>query len=341
MFLFHRWRERLKYDQAGGAGDGGGGSGGQGGGQGGGNGSGGGDPLFGNSGGSGGGGQNGGQGGEGGGNQNAGGNQHQPYTLPDKWQERLPDNLKKIGNLGNFTTLEDILTSYQSAQSMIGADKIVVPSKSTTPEQWKEIDRKLGVPEKLEDYKYDLADKDADTEFHDKFKELAHSLGIRPAQAKGMADWFNKLNKEATDSETAAINQRVQADMQGLQKEWGQAWDENILMAKAAMNEWMDPKTQEMIRASGLGKNANFLRFLQKAGSTLSEDKIHGGGGGGGKNGRLSPAEAAAEIKTIMDDPKSPYYDPESPQHLEVKNRVNLLFDLQHGIVPNRQPNFS
>ena len=58
--------------------------------------------------------------------------------------------------------MEDLLKSYKHAQKLVGADKIPVPNKHATEEDWNEVFKRLGAPDKPEDYKYNIKDQELD-----------------------------------------------------------------------------------------------------------------------------------------------------------------------------------
>ena len=60
------------------------------------------------------------------------------------FQSLIPDNFKDDKSLSNFNNMEDLLKSYKHAQSLVGADKIAIPNKHATDEDWNEVYKKLG-----------------------------------------------------------------------------------------------------------------------------------------------------------------------------------------------------
>ena len=118
------------------------------------------------------------------------------------WRTSLPKDMQENVSLKKYTSVEALAGAYINAQKLIGGDKIPVPTSHTTPEEWNGIFRKLGVPEKKEDYKVSFGEKPpvGDT-FANAFVDQAYKLGIIPAQAQKLADWFN--SETATQSQKA------------------------------------------------------------------------------------------------------------------------------------------
>ena len=54
--------------------------------------------------------------------------------------------------------MDDFVKSYLSAQKLVGANKVAIPNKMATDEDWDEVYKKLGRPDKPDDYKYSFKD---------------------------------------------------------------------------------------------------------------------------------------------------------------------------------------
>lgn len=252
--------------------------------------------------------------------------------IPENWKDALPDDLKSQPWLKNITTVETLAKSYQHAQKLIGADKIPVPNpKTATPEEWKNIYSKLGLSEKVEEYKLDL-DKGVEIapEFLKELTPVLHANGILPHQAKALVEWFDKADKKAFESEVETLKTKQMEEITNLKKEWGSQYSEEVAKAKAALVEFTTPEERETIRKLGFGNNTHLIKILAKAGNMLSEDKIKGEGGLGG--GLPTPNQAKAEAASIMADKNSPYWKADHPQHKELKTKVTKLFEIAASI---------
>lgn len=256
-----------------------------------------------------------------------------PFTGPD-WQKDWPAELRDAPSMKNFKSPQDVAQAWINAQKLIGADKIPVPGKNASKEEIIGAFRKLGSPEKLEDFKYDLAVADSvDKEFLSAINKVAHENGLLPSQAKAIMDTFAKLNNDAVQlQQTNAKNQR-NAQLKALSEEWGDSYANQMAKARAALTEFATPEEITQMKALGLGENPVFLKLMAKFGGTLSEDVIRGAGGQGG-GGPLTPQEARNERQAIMADMNSPYYKADHPEHAAFKAKVEKLFQYEVGQQP-------
>ena len=109
------------------------------------------------------------------------------------FKDLIPEGFKEEKALDNFNNMEDFVKSYLHAQKLVGADKIPVPNKHATEEDWNEVFKKLGAPESPEDYKYDLKDQELDSQQVSEFNKAAHKLGLLPKQAEGLIKFYNEM----------------------------------------------------------------------------------------------------------------------------------------------------
>ncbi len=187
---------------------------------------------------------------------------------------------------GKFKSMDDLVKSAMAAESKIGG-MVSIPDDKAGPEQVAEFYKKLGVPEKPEDYKFEDNDQvKADPEQAASFKKLAKDMNLTQAQAarlwkdsneyaaKALAT-YQGLGKEAKANVTAT-----------LQKEWGADYQKNVEVVKRGLSIY--PRQQELLTEAdklGYGNAVEFVRVFQFLGSLIKEDSgaARGSVGGSGK----------------------------------------------------------
>ena len=110
------------------------------------------------------------------------------------FKDLIPENFREEKSLENFNNMEDFVKSYLHAQKMVGADKIPVPNKHSTDEDWNEVFKRLGAPNSPDDYKYNFKDQEMDSGQVQEFNKTAHKLGLLPKQAEGLIKFYNEMN---------------------------------------------------------------------------------------------------------------------------------------------------
>ena len=75
-------------------------------------------------------------------------------AAPVAFINTLPEELQTEPSLRNFTDAAGLAKSYVHAQKMIGADKLPLPGKSATDEEWNNVYQKLGRPNAADQYDF-------------------------------------------------------------------------------------------------------------------------------------------------------------------------------------------
>jgi hypothetical protein len=280
-----------------------------------------------------GGGQGGGSGGSGegqgangsGGSGNGGGENPPKVTIPENWQDILPEEIRSQANLKNFKTVDALAKAYIHSQKMVGADKIAIP-KNASDTELREIFEKLGLPKEADKYDVNLEKSDLSPEMIAAFKEQAFGLGIMPNQAKKLLEFFNNKQVEAKTSAQLNLKATFEKNMNLIKEEWGEAFNENAAKAKAALKEFGGSEDDIKYIRQNFGADPAVLRLLAKAGETLAEDKVRGEGGT--NSNLLTPSQALAKIGQIKADINGPYFNPTHSDHAATKAEVKRLYEL-------------
>jgi|TARA_R100000781_G_scaffold107524_1_gene71788 hypothetical protein len=238
----------------------------------------------------------------------------------------LPEELQKEPSLQNFTNVGDMAKTLVHSQKMVGADKIAIPSKHATEEDWKQVYTKLGLPNTAEEYnlEYTLEEGVSDQPIKN-FLGEAHKLGLLPHQAQGILNFYTGLNEQTAEEmqKQAALN-KVNAE-QELRKEFGLQFEPMVKKANDVFKTYFANDMEHMKLADGttLGTNPGFIKSLAKLAGQFSEDNL---GSGQEESGGLSPQEADREITKIMGDQSHPYHIKEHPGHdAAVKEMADLF----------------
>lgn len=256
---------------------------------------------------------------------NNGGTNTTDIKFPDNWKSALPKELQDSAALQLIADIPALAKSYVNAQKLVGADKIPMPSKHATAEEWREVYHKLGLPKEAKDYKIDHAkDGGLNEAFIPKLAAKAHEIGIMPAQAKALADWMGSANKEALAEIDKSKGLKFQEDITGLKTEWGAAFQQNLAEAQAAVKHFATKEEVAYLEKSGLTNDINLVKIFAKVAGVLKEDGIITTAGT--DPNLLSPAAAQEAANLILRDSSHPYYQKDHPGHKPAVAEVTRLF---------------
>lgn len=242
------------------------------------------------------------------------------------WRLDLPSELQEDATLRKFNDIPSLAAAYINAQKLIGSDKIHIPGKHASEADWANVYKKLGLPEKMEEYGINFKDGvTIDQEFTSAFKETAFKLGILPKQAQALADWFSDVNTTAETKYLEDIKGSQGKALEGLKQEWGNAYDANLSRAQQVIKNFGDQDLLKHLEDTGLGNDTKLIKFLAGIGGKLYKEAPIVPGEVGG-NSVQSPAEAKKTLDSIMANSNHPYFLKDHPGHKTAVKEVSELF---------------
>jgi len=148
-----------------------------------------------------------------------------------------------------------------------------------------------GAPEQYEDFTAPEGVK-LDAEVAGEFKTLAKELNLPQDQAQKVADIGVKLAQKWQAQQATALSEAAAkwATDSTADKEFGgDKLQENLGVAKKALDTFGSPELKTLLNESGLGNHPEIIRLLFKAGKAISEDTHVAGKPGS------TPAASAAQ----------------------------------------------
>ena len=235
----------------------------------------------------------------------------------------IPKEYKEEKALSNFNNMEDLLKSYLHAQKMVGANKIAVPNKMATEDDWKEVFKKLGAPEKPDDYKYSFNEDEINPEQLKSFNETAHKLGLLPKQAENLIKFYQEMNSvgEQSKLQTAQAKQLEAESL--LKKEFGAEYGKRLDQAKRLASETFGKELLNntiLQDGSRLGDNVEIIRAFTMLADKLSEDEIVKGD----DVGYMTAGQIEKEISQLTEE-GSAYWNKNHPNHRKAVEEVYKL----------------
>ena len=245
------------------------------------------------------------------------------------FQDLIPESFKEEKSLSNFNNMEDFVKSYLHAQKLVGADKIPVPNKHATDEDWNEVFKRLGAPDNPEGYKYSFKDDEVDQEQIKAFNQTAHRLGLLPKQAEGLIKFYNEFNQGQAQSLEEQAAQSALATEEQLKKEYGPQYAKRLEQAnKLAVNTLGKEFLENTYLKDGsrLGDNFELIKAFSGLADKLSEDEVIKGDG----SEYMTAREIEKEIASLTEE-GSPYWNKSHPNHRKNVEEVLKLREMLNG----------
>ena len=247
-------------------------------------------------------------------------------TKEVNFKDLIPENFREEKSLENFNNMEDFVKSYLHAQKMVGADKIPVPNKHSTDEDWNEVFKRLGAPSSPDDYKYDFKDQEMDSVQVQEFNKTAHKLGLLPKQAEGLIKFYNEMNGNiAANQEEQAAQAQLNVETE-LKKEFGPQFNKRLDQAKRlAVNSLGQDFLENTYLKDGsrLGDNLTVIKAFSSLADKLSEDPIIQGDG----SSYMTAKDIEKEITELTQE-GSAYWDKTHINHQKSVDEVLKLREM-------------
>ena len=142
-----------------------------------------------------------------------------------------------------------------------------------------------GAPEKYE-FKAPEGAAAFDDSVLEQFSEVARELNLPQEAAQKVLDKMGPAI-QARQAETIQAARNMWAESAKSDKEFGgEKLNENLAVAKKALDQFGSPELRALLNESGLGNHPEMIRVLYRAGKAISEDRFVGSGRGGKESPR-------------------------------------------------------
>lgn len=255
--------------------------------------------------------------------------------LPTDWYSNLPEDIRDEPALRSYTDMAGLARSLVHSQKAIGANKVVVPSKHATAEDWRQFFHKVGLPEKVEDYKIEYSKDQIKNEgLVNDFRTFAHQEGLMPKQAAAALNFFAEREKAYAIEQKNQFQAQIDKWNESLKKDWGPEYDANLAKVKAAVTHVGDPALTEWFNTSGMGSNPSLVKAFAKLGELLSEDAIRGS-----TEPRISEMKEIDEkIQAMESNMEHPIYKKNHPNHGAALKERDALYAKKFSKLAAEQP---
>lgn len=223
------------------------------------------------------------------------------------WLDKISNpELKDYATVKGFKDETMLLDSYKNLEKLIGVPKDQIvrkPDASVAPDapEWGAVFEKLGKPADAAGYKIEAVQGGLPPEMLEQVKGMFHKANLTETQAKAVVDQWNALNAGQTAQAQAQLKAKIDADVADLKSTWGNAYDQNMAIAKAAHEEFGVKGEVIDAMAAQIGSKAT-MEFFKAVGAKLGEAKFKSGDGKSQGFGKMSPEAALAQVKAWKQD---------------------------------------
>lgn len=258
-------------------------------------------------------------------------------TFSDQWAGALGDDFKDDAEtLNRYKTIPDLAKGLMTHKRKLSADPdslVQIPGVDATPEQIEAFDRKLGVPENTDDYKYEPAKEltevlgDVDVEKMNQFKDFAHKeLKLKPQQFEKLMDFYFKEQAQGIENHKTSFEahkkQEFEEGTKALKKEFGDTLPETIDNINALTERY---DAREFMVKHELENDPEWIGMWNRIMSDMSETRLKGLTPPSGQ----TPAEIDSKISELRNHPA--YMDRSHREHKAIYAQVQELYKKRAG----------
>lgn len=220
------------------------------------------------------------------------------------WFDSFEPELKGYLQNKGFKEPKDLAISYRNLEKLQGvpAERLLKLPDESDAEGWKQVWRRLGAPEKPEDYQIEAKDGAAG-EFLKAATGWFHELGIPKKAAQALIQKMDEFGAAQKARQAEAQKAERAEQMDNLKRNWGAAYDKNFQIIDRVAEEFgMDDKALMALRdAMGPAKAAEFLYGI---GKKLGEDQYVSSDGSrvNSFGDAMTPAQARDAINALRQD---------------------------------------
>jgi hypothetical protein len=200
---------------------------------------------------------------------------------------------------------KQVLDGYRNLEKLLGADRagntVVLPKPDAPQAEVDAFYTKLGRPADATGYKLEIPPVGGDPDFAKTAAGWFHELGLSQKQGEGVAAKWNEFAKAQMEASERQQQTAFEADDKAVRDEWGQAFNQNLVMAQAAARGLgIDEATLDKLQDS-LGHKA-VMNLFYKIGSKIGEPGFVTGSGDQKFGSVLTPGQAKAKIQELQAD---------------------------------------
>ncbi len=243
------------------------------------------------------------------------------YTPPE-WAKGLnvDHEILRAPMFSSVKDMNDVVKGYYHAQKMVGADKIVIPSKNASTEEWKNYYVKAGLPESFENYKVELPKSFDDANFNAELAKAAYENNIRPDQLQKITDMIDKSNEKMITDYEASQKQALAQTAGELKQEWGEGFEKQLARANRVIKHFGGDEMHTNITKSELSNNKEFIKLMAKIGEKMTgEDSFQYEAT---STFAMTKEEARSKMNEMFGDSNSPYMNSQHAQHQEYVDKM-------------------
>lgn len=225
------------------------------------------------------------------------------------WYQNIEDpDLRSYVEKTGYKSLDDVASAAKNGRQLVSKiqgdpDRVLLMPKDWDDQaQVDEFYGKLGRPESVDGYEFVDSEGNAieGDPVVDWFKDTAFRNGLSNEKATEMLSGFQEVAAQLQEQQQQEAEESwkhsVEQDKAQLQKEWGNAYNDKLATARAALQQFPELNSAELERSIG---TAAYYKLVAGIGEKVGEHSVVSGGQRNDSFGK-TPQQAQQELQELQ-----------------------------------------
>lgn len=172
------------------------------------------------------------------------------------------------------------IAAEAGAQTQEAGNNATDESQTPPPEQVEQTtppEQQAAAPEVPESYEFQMPEGiEVDKVAADEFTAIAKELKLSAEDAQKVADVGAKMAQRQIEAHSKLVESWVE-QVKTDKEIGGDKLNENLGIARKALDEFFDPGVKELLNSTGLGNHPLLIKGLYKMGKAIGEDRFVSG----------------------------------------------------------------
>ena len=215
--------------------------------------------------------------------QGQGSNFDMNQFMTEGWKECIPEDLRDRAEWSRVNNVQDVFKNYIAGQQTI-SKSVRIPDATSSAEEITAFYTKLGKPASAAEYDFEYQKEEGspfgkDSFDFSTFQTIADKANLTAGQYQALASAYLDAQNEMVKNYNTSVAEQAGLELREaeatLRKEWGKDYGSNINNISAKINQMYPEDTIKKMEASGLFRDANFLKSQLELTKMMTGDTLY------------------------------------------------------------------
>lgn len=203
--------------------------------------------------------------------------------MSEGWKDCIPEDLRDRAEWSRVNNVQDVFKNYISAQQTI-SKSVRIPDDMSSAEDVAAFYTKLGKPASAAEYDFNYEKAEGkqfgkDSFDFSVFQDIADKANLTKSQYQDLASAYIDIQNDMVSKYQQGVAEQAGAELKAaeasLRQEWGKDYASNLNNISAKITQMYPQETIDKMTASGLFRDANFLKSQLALTKMMTGDTIY------------------------------------------------------------------